>query len=497
MDHLIDELLNKTFGLPAIAGLFGWMVTVAFILNIALSVRIVWVKGFRPNAALAWIATLFALPIAGLVLYVIIGENRIGAIRRRRHAKILKEVAGISQQWRDPRVLAATMSTADTQMAHLAESSGAPEVLNGNLLQLSGDAAEQLQWIIDDINAAQQSVDVLFYIFEQDATGKAVAEALARAAQRGVKVRLLLDDIGSRAFLRSPMRTELARQGVHVTAALPASILRMIVKRVDIRNHRKLIVVDGKVAQTGSRNVADPDFKDNGTGKLGPYIDSWIRIRGPIARDLHILFMEDWGLEVGLHGSPQLPEEPAVEPHGVPVQMIPSGPNFENNVVAQLIQASIQLARREIVFTTPYFMPDSATIAAIEVAARRGLRVTLILPRANDSKLAALASRANYGRLLAAGVELWEHRHGFLHSKTISVDDELAIVTTANLDRRSYEINFETSIVAYDNAFATQLRRLQESYIANSDRVDERTWEKRGMLPRFAENLANLMSPLL
>jgi cardiolipin synthase len=271
----------------------------------------------------------------------------------------------------------------------------------------------------------------------------------------------------------------------------------MIVKRVDIRNHRKLIVVDGKVAQTGSRNVADPDFKDNGTGKLGPYIDSWIRIRGPIARDLHILFMEDWGLEVGLHGSPQLPEEPAVEPHGVPVQMIPSGPNFENNVVAQLIQASIQLARREIVFTTPYFMPDSATIAAIEVAARRGLRVTLILPRANDSKLAALASRANYGRLLAAGVELWEHRHGFLHSKTISVDDELAIVTTANLDRRSYEINFETSIVAYDNAFATQLRRLQESYIANSDRVDERMWEKRGMLPRFAENLANLMSPLL
>ncbi len=280
-------------------------------------------------------------------------------------------------------------------------------------------------------------------------------------------------------------------------AALPASILRMPFKRVDIRNHRKLIVVDGKIAQTGSRNVADPDFKGDESGKVGAYIDSWIRIRGPVARDLHILFLEDWGLDAGLHGSRQLPDEPPVNAGGVPVQAIPSGPNFENNMVAELIQAAIQLSRREIVFTTPYFLPDSATIAALEVAARRGLRVTLIVPRANDSKLVALASRANYGRLLAAGVELWEHRHGFLHSKTISVDDELAIVTTANLDRRSYEINFETSIIVYDNVFATQLRRLQQSYIASSDRLDVHAWNKRGVLPRFAENLANLMSPLL
>ena len=497
MDHLIDQILRKTVGLSFDASVFGWIIAVAFILNIALCVRIVWVKGSRPNAALAWIATLFALPIIGLMRYLVIGENRIGAIRRRRHARIVQEVAGISQEWTDPRVLASSMSTADTQMAHLGETAGAPPVLNGNLLQLSGDPAEQLRWMIEDIDAAKQSVDALFYIFEQDATGTAVADALGRAATRGITVRLLLDDVGSRKLLRSHMRKELERQGVHVTASLPASILRMPFKRVDIRNHRKLIVVDGKMAQTGSRNVADPNFKGDENGKVGAYIDSWIRIRGPIARDLHILFLEDWGLDAGLHGSRKLPDEPAVEVGGVPVQVIPSGPNFENNMVATLIEAAIQLARREIVFTTPYFLPDSATLAALEVAARRGLRVTLIVPRANDSKLVALASRANFARLLAAGVELWEHRHGFLHSKTISVDDELAIVTTANLDRRSYEINFETSIVVYDNAFATQLRRLQQSYLADSDRLDEATWDKRGTLARFAENLANLMSPLL
>ena len=148
-------------------------------------------------------------------------------------------------------------------------------------------------------------------------------------------------------------------------AALPASILRMPFKRVDIRNHRKLIVVDGKIAQTGSRNVADPDFKGDASGKVGAYIDSWIRIRGPVARDLHILFLEDWGLDAGLHGSRQLPDEPPVNAGGVPVQAIPSGPNFENNMVAELIQAAIQLSRREIVLTTPYFLPALNSISNV------------------------------------------------------------------------------------------------------------------------------------
>lgn len=498
MDWLIDQFLRQVLGLESVADWFGWLVAAAFLANLALCVRIVWAKGTRPNAALAWIAALFALPILGCFLYVVIGENRIGSVRRRRHARIMKAVGSLGDEWRDPRVLASSMSTADTQMAHLGERSGGPAVLNGNLVQLSGDPQEQLRWMVEDIDAARGSVDVLFYIFEEDSTGRAVAEALARAARRGVRVRVLVDSLGSRGFLRGGMRRSLEDAGCRVLEALPARVLRMLFSRVDIRNHRKLIVVDGAIAQTGSRNVADPDFKAKGRlGKTEPYIDSWIRIRGPVVRDLLILFLEDWGLEAGFDGHATAPGQPPVQPGGVPVQVIPSGPNFENSVVLGLIQAAIQLARREIVLSTPYFIPDSATIAALEVAARRGLRVTLIVPRANDSALAALASRANYGRLLRAGVELWEHRHGFLHSKTVSVDDEMAIITTANLDRRSYEINFETSVVVYDDAFAAQLRRLQQSYLAESDRLHEGAWGRRGAAARFAENLANLMSPLL
>jgi cardiolipin synthase len=266
----------------------------AFVINVALAVRIVWSKAARPNAALAWLATLFAFPILGCVLYIVIGENRIGAVRRRRHARIMRAVEQVEGGWKDPRVLGSSMSTVDTQMAHLGESSGAPQVLNGNLVQLTGDPAEQVRWITSDIDAAVRTADALFYIFETDETGRAVADALARAARRGVTVRLLVDGIGSRAFLRSPMHRELEAAGVKVVEALPATFLRILVARVDIRNHRKLVVVDGTTAQTGSRNVANPDFK--ASGRLGsgePYIDSWIRIRGPLVRELQILFLEE------------------------------------------------------------------------------------------------------------------------------------------------------------------------------------------------------------
>jgi len=498
VDWLIQRTLRDTLGMHGLADAFVWLVAVAFVVNVALAVRVVFAKGARPNAALAWIATLFALPILGAALYVIIGENRIGSVRRRRHARIVREAAGAQADWRDPRVLAGAMTTADLQLARLGETSGAPAVLNGNLVQLSGDAEEQVRWIITDIDAAQRSVDLIFYIWELDSTGERVADALVRAAGRGVRVRLLADGIGSRDFLRSAMRRRLESVGVQVVEALPATVVRMLFARIDVRNHRKLVVVDGCIAQTGSRNVADPDFKAG--GRLGtdePYIDSWIRIRGPVVRDLALFFLEDWELDTGIPGSNEALAEPPFLPGGIPVQIIPSGPNFENSVVREIIQAAVQLARREVVLSTPYFIPDSATISALQVAARRGLRVTLIVPRANDSLLAAWASRANYARLLEAGIELWEHRRGFLHSKTISVDDEIAIVTTANLDRRSYEINFETSVLVYDEAFAVRLRHLQRSYLADSDRIDPGAWGRRGIGARFVENLANLVSPLL
>lgn len=498
MDWLVDHIIRTQLGWERVADAIVVTLIVLFFVNVALCLWIVWTKGRRPNAALAWIAALFAFPVLGLALYILIGENRIGVIRKRRHRRIVQQVRANEPAWQDLRVGARHMSAEDSQLARVAEKLGAPPVLNGNAVDVIGDPHEQTKWMLHDIDAATKTVHVLFYIMVEDDTGEAICQALERAVERGVKCRLLLDGIGSKRFLRSRRRKALSARGVQVVEALPASLLRVLVARVDIRNHRKLLVIDGRVAQTGSRNIADPSFKAAGRlGKREPYVDSWIRIRGPVVLDMQTMFVEDWELDTGEDLSELLGDLPPFIPDGLPVQVIPSGPNFDNSVVAELIQASIQLARREVMLCTPYFLPDEATIAAMEVAARRGLRVTVIVPRANDSLLCAYASRSHFERLLEAGVEIWEFKPGFLHSKTVTVDDEIGIVTTANLDRRSYEINFEASVVVYSRVFSEQLRILQAWYVSRSVRVESPSWCKRPFMARFGENFANLVSPLL
>lgn len=498
MEWLLEHILRTQLDMHRAADAVGIALLVIFVVNLGLSVWIVWSKGRRPNAALAWIAALFAFPLFGLVLYLLIGENRIGVIRKRRHRRIVQQVRSSEPVWHDARVAARHLGTADSQLARLAERLGAPPVLSGNLCQLTGDPLEQMQWIVDDIRQARETVHMIFYILEDDATGAQVCDALERAAQRGVACRLLVDSIGSKDFLRSERRRAMEAAGVRVVEALPARLGRAVLARVDIRNHRKLVVVDGAVAQTGSRNIADPNFKQSGRlGPDDPYVDSWMRIRGPIVLDLQTMFVEDWELDTGEDLSPLLEVQPDYQPGGVAAQVIPSGPNFPNAVVTELIQASIQLARREVMLSTPYFIPDDATVSAMEVAARRGLRVTLIVPRSNDSVLCAYASRSHFAEMLEAGVEIWEYQAGFLHSKTVSVDDDIAIVTTANLDRRSYEINFEASVAVYDRAFTDELRALQSGYLARSARLEAPQWNARPASARLGENFANLVSPLL
>lgn len=498
MEWLLENLFRTQLGWHHAADAVGIALLAVFIVNLALSVWIVWSKGRRSSAALAWIATLFAFPLLGLVLYALIGENRIGVIRKRRHRRIVQQVRSAEPVWHDLRVAARNLSTEDSQLARLGEQLGAPPVLNGNMAELTGDPEEQVRWLVEDVNSAKETVHIIFYILEDDSTGDALCCAIEDAARRGVTCRVLLDSIGSKPFLRSKRRKALEAAGVQVREALPANLLRTLFARVDIRNHRKLLVVDGAVAQTGSRNVANPSFRQ--AGRLGvdaPYVDSWMRIRGPVVLDMQTMFVEDWELDTGEDLSPLLEVQPTFLPGGVAAQVIPSGPNFANNVVTELIQASIQLARREVMLSTPYFIPDDATISAMEVAARRGLRVTLIVPQANDSVLCAYASRSHFSELLEAGVEIWEYHTGFLHSKTVSVDDDITIVTTANLDRRSYEINFEASVVVYDRAFTDRLRALQNGYVARSTRLDAAQWNARAASQKLGENFANLVSPLL
>jgi len=348
--------------------------------------------------------------------------------------------------------------------------------------------------MLADIDAASHDVHLLTYIWLDDRVGQAMAAALKRAAARGVRCRVLVDGHGSADFLDGPLCEDLRAAGVRVVAALPVHLLRAFLNRADIRNHRKITVVDGRIGWIGSMNIAAPEFAVQ--PRYAPWVDCTIRIEGPVVRELELIFAEDWALDSGEMLDPSAVSPP---PHanGAAAQVVASGPNFQNRAMTDLMLAAAQLAREELVLTTPYFVPDMSLVSTLAVAARRGTRVHLVLPRRNNSKLVALASRALYQRLLAAGVHVHEFRGGLLHTKTVTIDRRCAIVTSANLDRRSFEINFEAGAILYDDGVARELRALQQSYIDQSSPVHLAEWERRPIARRLMEYTAALFSPLL
>ncbi len=453
-------------------------------------------RGGRSTAALAWIVLILAVPIVGLGAYLLIGEVRLGRRRIARHRTIVSQVqASTSATTADPQARNADVPAAFRPIATLGEAVGDNLPRGGNGLRLVSDTDLFIQVLVEDIDAASQHCHLEFYIYLPDHGGTRVGEALIRAAARGVQCRLLVDAVGSKAFLRSPLRRTMENASVRVVAALPANVLRMAFARLDLRNHRKIAIIDGCIAYTGSQNIADAEFAVK--RKLGPWVDAMVRIVGPAVRDLQRLFVEDWYLDTDEALNELLSIEPPIAEDGIAVQIMGTGPNSYNDALRQLTQAAFHTAREELILTTPYFVPDEATVIALRTAARRGVDTTLVLPARNDSPLVAAASRSFYHQLLESGVKIFEFQKGLLHAKTMTIDRDLALVSTANLDRRSFELNFEVSVVVYDTDFASQLRFVQRSYVTDSQAVDAGAWSRRPWPKVLVNNAVALVAPLL
>jgi cardiolipin synthase len=445
-----------------------------------------------PAVRLAWLAVLFALPIVGLVAYLVFGEPRLGRRRAARHREVVRRLA--LHDAAAPAV-EGDLPAQFRPIAHLAETVGGNHPQGGHGLRLFAEADLFIQALVEDIAAARSHCHLLFYIYLADHSGERVGEALAAAARRGVACRLLVDAVGSKLFLRSALRRRMAQAGVEVAAALPVSVPRMLLARLDLRNHRKIAIVDAAVGYSGSQNVADASFAIK--KRFAPWVDCMVRVEGPVVRDLHEIFVEDWSMEGGEVPRSILECRPAPIPGGATVQVAATGPNSYNEGLHRMNQATFHVAREELILTTPYFVPDEATLAAMYTTARRGVEVTLVVPKRNDSPLVAAASRSYYETLLDAGVSVYEYRRGLLHAKTITVDRDFAVVTTANLDRRSFDLNFEVSLLVYDDDFASELRLLQRAYVSRSDPVDADAWTRRPWPARLAQNALGLLSPLL
>lgn len=467
---------------------FAALLSVQFLVAALVLVR----RPQRQSSALAWILVVLLVPGAGIAAFLLFGDVHTGKRRRRRHREIVERVRAVARRRAHPR--AAELPDEYRPLANIGYHVGESEPQEGNRLELHADTERLTAALVADLDQARSHAHLLTYIFLADETGRALAAALLRAAARGVACRLLVDAIGSKRFLRSSLRRELERGGVRVVAALPTR-LHLDRARFDLRNHRKIVVLDGTVGYTGSHNLAAASFALK--PEFAPWVDATVRIAGPAVRDLQELFVQDWFMETDETLEDCLALAAPPQAGGIPVQVIGTGPDSRHEAVVRLIQAAFHLAREELILTTPYFVPDEGTFDALLTAAERGVRTVLVVPRRNDSRLVAAASKSLYEPLMESGVEIHEFERGLLHAKTITIDRRVAIVSTANLDRRSFEINYEASLVVYDADFASRLRHLQRSYLEAARRVDPGAWARRSSLRKILHNAAGILAPIL
>lgn len=449
----------------------------------------------KPASRLAWVTIILALPLLGIVAYLLLGEVRISKKRRLLASEIermLPRPSEGSAKAPDPRLEGPYAASFE-----LAASVNGLSSSGSNQARLAADSNAAIQEIVEDIDRANHSVHLCFYIWLTDRNGTRLKEAAIRAAQRGIAVRVLVDALGSRTLIQSPHWKEMRASGVDVREALPVGgpLWTLLRGRIDLRNHRKIAVIDNRIAWCGSQNAADPEFEIK--ARFAPWVDIMSRWEGPVVHDMQFLFVADWLAETGEDISELLQTGEAAAEGTITAQVIGTGPTGHYAAISTCFTSLVHSARDELVISTPYFIPDEQLLYALLAAGRRGVDASLILPQRNDSRFVAAASRSYYRDLLEAGLKIHEYRGGLLHAKTMVIDRRVGLIGSANLDRRSFELNFENNILFEDESFARQVRDRQQQYLDQSNCIDLTRLEKRSPLHKVWGNTVAMMAPLL
>ncbi|ADT86837.1 cardiolipin synthase [Vibrio sp. Vb2880] len=484
--------MDKIYHFLTLAGIaIYWFLVAGVTLRVVLKRRAV-------SVSLAWLMVIYILPIVGVICYFLIGELNLGRKRAERAKEMFKPFGTWFRSLNDCQ--AHTLEGVGAHIYKIDElcnhRMGIP-ALSGNTLSLQNSPNEILHSIIEDIEQAQHSIRMVFYIWHPGGLADSVASALIQASKRGVDVKLLLDSAGSPRFFRSHWYSMMQDAGIQVIQALEVSPWRIFLRRLDLRQHRKIIVIDDTIAYTGSMNLVDPAYFKQDSG-VGQWIDIMVRITGPSVNVLSAIHCWDWEFETGERQMPNVPEcrlDPRMPKH--PVQVVPSGPGMPENLISQVLTLAINQANASVRITTPYFVPSADLLATLKMTAQRGINVELIIPQKNDSFMVQWASRAFYGELLEAGVKIYEFHGGLLHTKSVVIDRQFCLVGTVNLDMRSLWLNFEVTLAVDDEEFTQQLYWQQQNYIEQSRAIDHETWETRSLGHRFLERLFYLFNPLL
>lgn len=476
----------------------AWQYLVAglsVLLSVVASVHAVLYKR-DPRSAVLWAALAWMVPLGGAVLYFVLGINRI-----RRRAAVLR---GDLERYRAtphvapcaPEALEALLPPPLGHLSGLAGAVGnvvARPLVPGNRLEplVNGDRAYPA--MLEAIAAARRSISLSTYIFDRDEAGLAFAEALGAAVRRGVEVRVLIDATGTR-YSWPPILGRLRREGVRYARFLPTFPLWRLVS-MNLRNHRKLLVVDGRTGFTGGMNIRVGHWLER--NPRHPVQDLQCRVTGPVVAQLQEVFADDWRFTTGerLRGESWFPP---LEPAGpVMARGISDGPDEDLDMLRWALLAALSAARRSIRIATPYFLPEPSVISALNVAALRGVQVDILLPAKNNLPLVHWASQAHWWQVLERGCRLWLSPPPFDHTKLCLVDDGWSLIGSANWDPRSLRLNFEFNLECYDPAFALELgavfqRKLSQARPVSLDQVDG-----RGLAVRLRDGVARLLTPYL
>ncbi|MAC57328.1 MAG: cardiolipin synthase [Novosphingobium sp.] len=436
------------------------------------------------NATRAWLLLIFFLPIPGLLLYLLIGSPRFPEWRKERFASLVP-------YFRDTASSLAEKSPElgdKAAIAELADDLGRMPATSGNTVELIDVYDDVFDRLEQDIDGAKRFVHILVYIFADDHVGQRIAQALGRAFARGVEVRVMFDPVGTHRWRKGTLAM-LRGQGVDVREALPWRIFRDR-SRGDMRDHRKLFVIDGHIGYAGSQNLVAKDFRP---GVVNHELVA--RVTGPAVAEMEAIVRGDWCLETGV-----MPDQPIRVPDATGsavVQLLPSGADYRLEGFESLLVWQIHQATRRVVLVTPYFIPDESLLGAVRTAVARGVDVHIVLSEVVDQRLVNLSQSSYYEGLLVAGVRIHLYRGFLLHAKNVGIDSRLAIVGSSNVDLRSFQLNEEASLLLYDEESIARVDAIQNGYLAASDPVILETWRNRPWTRRFAENIARLFNSLL
>ncbi|MBT1035546.1 cardiolipin synthase [Canibacter sp. lx-45] len=456
----------------------------------------------RPSSGMAWLLFIFLAPIIGFIAFLILGGRYLPRRRRNRHYEVKKALQKYVARWvrksapSVPRVPDERLASAIA----LGRNLGAFPMMGGNTFSLHSLYNETFVEMARAIDGAKKFVHMEFYILVRDKATEPVFAALARAKKRGVEVRVLLDYIST---VRNPWRRRtqktLEDMGALFRYALPVRPWRGEYQRPDLRNHRKILVIDGTRGFMGSQNLIDAHYNKHANRRRGlSWKDLTVQVSGSAAACLDAVFATDWHAETGELLQHTLAIDPPVAASGgTAMQLIPSGPGYVNENNLQVFVALIYAAKRRVWITSPYFIPERALMIALKAATARGVEVTIFVSEVGDQPVTYYAQRSYYEELLLAGVRIFMYRPPYiLHAKHFTVDDDVAVIGSSNMDSRSFNLNYEVSMLVQSADFVRELDRVNATTIAHSRELTLREWQSRSVFVRLVNNLARLTSAL-